>query len=673
VTDRTTLPAAVRPERTFAFVAGVEKYRISGKWDLRGAARDALRFTGWLTGTAQVPHENIRLLLSPLEPDVLDWSATPGLAALKDTYRPATEQNVKTALVDDLAQCDGDLLWIFWAGHGYLLGRDMILPCEDASAGLIRHLNLDSMLRWWRTDTVRRPRFALQAALVDACRIDAPRDHRWNFGSTDYAGGSTQPWRRQFRLYAAREGEAAKNDRERAAGQFTEALLAELEDRPLPEGTSELAEIGRAVHRHFKQLHEQGEGWQLPEFVVDRDWDGCSFLDVPGDTDGPMPKAGRLDQNAWDGLGEAFGDRPLPRCTYDAYAWAFKAAGCTTPVRAGLPADTLIEVAQDLDERQGGRLDVPLVVPFVRFLAQRCGPADRAWSRQLREWEELTRERLRVPALPPPPPPPRSTVLHVRLDPVADGGRHLVRMWLRRDTTEVIWESAGRSLTLDGVRDELVQQMSRVSATLGATAADGEYPVVERVEFHVPFDLLDIPFDQWPVPRGRTGSRLRPLGVLHEVVVRCPDERHDARAPWRRKWTWLLTHGGRHPSAVRVVDDTEVNDDLAVELGVRADPACVVAHTTGTGTQDVVDALLEGGVPVAVWRRDGPARDSAQEVAALLSPDRALPADLDVLALPGTIRDLRRGAAAGRSADGADQLVLLWDDPDCTMDHRSLA
>ncbi|NUK34081.1 caspase family protein [Streptomyces lunaelactis] len=675
MTARTSLPDTLRPERTYAFVAGVETYGISTSWNLRGAARDALRFAGWLTGPAGVPHDNIRLLLSPLDPEALDWSGTPGLRELSTAYRPATEANVKEALLDDLPQRDGDFLWIFWAGHGYVTParRDLVLPCADATPGLIRHLNLDSMLRWWRTDLVRKPRFALQAALVDACRIDAPRDTRWNFGSNDYEGGIGQPWRRQFRLYAAREGEAAKNDRERGAGQFTEALVTELKDRSLPDGVRDLAEIGRAVHARFQQMHERGEGWQLPQFEVERDWNGCSFLDVPGDKQWHTPQAGRLDQKAWDGLGEVFGDRPLPRCTYDAYAWAFKAAGCAAPVQGGLPAGTLIEVAHDLDDRQGGRPDTPLIVPFVRFLAERCGTTDEEWVARLRAWEERTRDRLGVPALPPPPPPPSSTVLHLRLEPAADGDRHLVRMWLCRDTTDAIWESEDRPLTLDEVRDELVRQLSRVAVALGAPSADGDYPAVQRVEFHVPFDLLGTPFDQWQVPRGRGGRRLRPLGVLHEVVVRCPEERDGARTAWHRSWAWLRTQGGRHPAAVRVVDDTEVTDALAVDLGARPEPACMVAHTTGARTEDVLDALLEGGVPVAVWRRDGPLLGSAHEFAALLAPDPTGPAGIDVLSLPGRIRDLRQSGSSGGSADGADRLALLWDDPDRTMDHRSLA
>ncbi|MFE3285553.1 hypothetical protein ACFXJJ_20900, partial [Streptomyces sp. NPDC059233] len=231
------LPEALGPGRTFALVAGVERYAVSPRWNLRGAARDALRFAHWLTGPAQVPPGNVRLLLSPIdEPDTLDWSDSPAMAALRATHRPATEGNVKSALLDELPQCDGDLLWIFWAGHGYLGPRDeLMLPCEDAHPGQIRHLNLDSALRWWRTDLVGRRRFPLQAALVDACRVDAPRDTRWNFGNNDYGGGGSVPGRRQFRLYASREGEAAQNDAERGAGRFTEALLTELGQRSVRE------------------------------------------------------------------------------------------------------------------------------------------------------------------------------------------------------------------------------------------------------------------------------------------------------------------------------------------------------------------------------------------------------------------------------------------------------
>lgn len=171
---------------------------------------------------------------------------------------------------------------------------------------------------------------------MDSCRVDAPRDTRWNFGNTDYGGGSSVPGRRQFRLYASREGEVAQNDAERGAGRFTEALLGELGGRSVRESVSGLPGAALSIHRAFQELRERGEGWQLPQFIVDRDWDACSFLDDDLSR-AALPRAAKLDQAAWDGLGTLFEGRELPRCAYEAYAWAFKAAGCTTPAHAGLP------------------------------------------------------------------------------------------------------------------------------------------------------------------------------------------------------------------------------------------------------------------------------------------------------------------------------------------------
>ncbi|MFD7909786.1 hypothetical protein ACFV30_03525 [Streptomyces sp. NPDC059752] len=700
MTSADFLPPALGPQRTFALVAGVERYDISHRWNLRGPARDALRFARWLTGPAEVPPGNVRLLLSPLdEPGDLDWTDSPAMTALRSACRPATEENVKSALLDELPQCDGDLLWIFWAGHGYLGPRqELMLPCADARPSQIRHLNLDSALRWWRTDLVKQRRFPLQAALVDSCRVDAPRDTRWNFGNTDYGGGSSVPGRRQFRLYASREGEVAQNDPERGAGRFTEALLGELDGRSVRESVSGLPGAALSIHRAFKELRERGEGWQLPQFIVDRDWDACSFLDDDLSR-AALPRAAKLDQAAWDGLGELFEGRELPRCAYEAYAWAFKAAGCTTPARGGLPGDGLLEVVQDLDERQGGRGGMPLAVPFVRFLADRAAAAgDARWAARLGDWVRATRERLALPVLPPPPPPARRTVVHVRLE-APPGGEpgFLARMWLRGERARHIWESEGAPVALDEVREQLVRQLALIGgASEAAGEGDGEgdgetgggagrqpsVAAVDRIEFHVPYELLDADFDQWPVPRGPAGRR-RALGLLHQVVVRCPQERADTRAEWHGTWRWLHAQGGRHPDAVRVVADEEVTDALGIELAAQPPPACVLAHTMAAPHAGLLEAVLEGGLPVAVWRRGGglPA-PALLDLLAPAGPDgRPDPGALDVLALPARVREVRRAAAgaAGGAARahqppaGGDQLVLLWDDPDDMPGLRSLA
>ncbi|MFF9867695.1 hypothetical protein ACF1G0_20095 [Streptomyces sp. NPDC013953] len=672
--DSGILPPTLCPERTFALVVGVEKYDLGPRLNLRGPASDALRFAQWLTGPGRVPPANVHLLLSPLSPESLDWTATPGLTELETQQRPATEAQVKGALLGELARCDGDMLWIYWAGHGFLGDRqEMVLVCSDAHEGEIRHLNLDSALRWWRTDKVKRPRFGLQAALVDACRVNEPRN--MNPGSTEYGAGKVLAGRRQFQLYACRPGEAAANDPDRGAGRFTEILLDELRRRTPAACITGLAGIAGDIHDRFEELHRKGEAWQLPRFVRDRDWDESSFLDHGL----PVPRrAVRLDQSAWDDLGEVFADRPLPRHTYDAYAWAFKVTDCTTPVHQGLPGESLVDIARDLDERQGGRPDIPLTLPFVRFLGARAMTTDQRWGRRLAAWVGRTQHRLRVPALPPPPPPSRSTaVLHLRLDPAAeDEDAYFARIWLRRETTTALWEAEDRPLGLDEVREALARQLKRVRETIGSTARHGGCPDVERIEVHVPFDLLDVPFDQWTVPGRRPGTT-RPLGLLHQVVVRCPEERHGTRPVWESKWWWLRTQGGRHREAVRLVRDTELTGTLGLTLGNGTAPACVVADTSGPRTAEVLDATLEGGVPVAVWwRGDGPAGRSTDdaELAALLEPDGDGTPTANVLALPRKVHELRlsRAASRGTAEDSTGRLALLWDDPDGTVHTQSL-
>jgi hypothetical protein len=248
-------------------------------------------------------------------------------------------------------------------------------------------------------------------------------------------------------------------------------------------------------------------------------------------------------------------------------------------------------------------------------------------------------------------------------------------MWLRRRSTTAIWESEERPLSLRDVREALVRQLRAAAHAFdGEKQTEAQHREVERVEFHVPFEMLETAFDQWPIPSGRAG-RTRPLGLLYQVVVRCPDERHDVRPAWERKWRWLQTQGGRHPHAVCVVQDTQVTDLLGLNLRAEAAPACVVAHTSAPHIRDVLDATLEGGVPVAVWRRGdrGKPYEEVQELAQLLAPEGGGVDEVDVLTLPRRVQELRRihAAAAGQLDYAEDQFALLWDDPNSTMDIRS--
>ncbi|MEV0041027.1 caspase family protein, partial [Streptomyces sp. NPDC050804] len=158
----------IDPRRVFALVVGIESYDVSHHWNLAGAARDAERFAGWLTGPAGVPAGNVRLLLSPLE-------RTAGDGTLTARQLP-TREKIERILFKELPALDGDLLWLYWAGHGYLdESHQMLLPYSDATKDFTSHLNLEEALRWWKSSRLPAGRFRRQIAIGDACRVDTRR------------------------------------------------------------------------------------------------------------------------------------------------------------------------------------------------------------------------------------------------------------------------------------------------------------------------------------------------------------------------------------------------------------------------------------------------------------------------------------------------------------------
>ncbi|WP_328875933.1 caspase family protein [Streptomyces sp. NBC_00287] len=631
----------IAPERTFALVVGIESYEIDRpRMNLSGPARDAVRFADWLTGTAGVPKSNLCLLLSPLTRNEAGVEA-----------KPATRENVDEALFKELPCCDGDLLWLYWAGHGFLdPTHQLLLPYADATAGHTTHLNLTSALRWWRSDKVSRGRFRRLVTIGDSCRIDERRYGRLGFVRVDYPAGQPVPDRRQFTLYAARPGETARNRAELEAGQFTDTLLKRLEGRTLEQATLGLVDIARDVQADFAVMKAHETAWQEPQFEVARAWDGSSLYGDHWTDDGTTSAptgAPVLDQPAWTELGNLLTDRKVPPYTYEAYRWAFEVAGCAAPAEHSLPSPHLTEIVRDLDSRQGTSRAVPLALPFMRHLASRSPFAD--WAAAANAWVERTRERLG--ADPVPVPPARATeppALHVRLTPEGDD-----LFWLQLWSYQGDFENVGdydRPMDLDAVR-----------TTLGAhLLANASARNLGRIEFHVPYDLLEEPFETWQVSTGR-GNKTCALGGRYQVVLRCPEERQGlAEAPWRTKWQWYETHGGRHPEAVHDVGDADVSDGLADVLQLEEPPVCVLADVTEPLVMDALEAVLDGGIPIAVWRRPSPGTDESLRTALGATP----PAVLDVEALPAV---LRRARARHRP------LALLWDDPGRIPGRRSLS
>ncbi|MEU8951883.1 hypothetical protein [Streptomyces sp. NPDC048489] len=630
----------IDPERVFALVVGIESYQVGPGWSLPGPARDADRFADWLTNTAGVPQEHVHVLLSRLD------------QGHAETRSQATSENVNRVLFEELPKCDGDLLWIYWAGHGYIDSRyQLLLPCADATIPYTRHLNLQAALRWWRSSNVPRGRFRRVVAVGDTCRIEARRAQKLRFGTIEPEAGDLIPERRQFVLYAARPGQAAQNQAERQAGQFTDTLLKRLAGRPVSETVEGLVGIARDVQGDFGVMRAKGEAWQEPEFVLNKGWDGSTlfgnhWVDETSDIVAEPARAPVLDQDAWTEVGQLFQSRPLPPYSYDAYRWAFEVTGCAVPPGDALPATQPLDILRDLDSRQG-RNDLPLTLPFVRLLAARSRRSNANWAAEADAWVDRTRERLGAAPVPAPPAPAENLTLHIRL--TTDGNnRYWTRMWLYQNEFESVWES-GQPLELDAVREELGLQL---------TARRSHAPT--RVEFHIPYELLDVAFELWPIP-WRPG-KTKELGCCFEVVLRCPDERQGlAEAPWYRKWAWLKAHGDRHPQAVREVCDSDVSEELGSSLQASEPPVVVFAEVSEPVIMDTLDAVLDGGVPIAIWRRPTDFQDEAAEsIRTTLAVD---PGPFEVQTLPARLRMARIKRRP---------LALMWDDPGRIPERQTL-
>ena len=148
-----------RLARTFAVVVGIERYGIPGS-DLAGPARDACRFVRWLQSRG-VPSGNIQLFASPLEVNAAE------LEGLDVPWQAASREPIHEYFTKRLPGMSGDLLILFWSGHGILTAEERRLIFSDATQVATLNLDLYSLLNSLHGDLFAGlPR---QVAIIDAC------------------------------------------------------------------------------------------------------------------------------------------------------------------------------------------------------------------------------------------------------------------------------------------------------------------------------------------------------------------------------------------------------------------------------------------------------------------------------------------------------------------------
>ncbi|MGW0332990.1 effector-associated domain 2-containing protein [Streptomyces sp. NPDC003011] len=250
-------PPRVDPARVHALIVGVERYDAGSGWDLPGPARDAVAFHRLLRA-AGVPDAHLRLHLAPLPP------YTPEVP-----YEPADHATLRRVLVRELAPVQGDLLWVWWGGHGVLdRAGHLRLFCADASTDDKLGIDLDSALARYAGDAV--PGFAEQLWIVDACEtFEEDLAFREQLPQDALPVGRPTLAHRQTVLRAAGRGRAAANDPVRGTGLFSDVLLGLLADRtaqlPAPPDPEELFP---AVRTRIAALREAGRTLQHPEIQL---------------------------------------------------------------------------------------------------------------------------------------------------------------------------------------------------------------------------------------------------------------------------------------------------------------------------------------------------------------------------------------------------------------------
>jgi hypothetical protein len=248
---------------TYALVVGIEQYASGTTWDLDGPASDASRFAGWLRRRG-VPADQILLYLSPLERNSNLLTTWPGAL-------PARRADVEDGITNTLRGKRGDLLCVFWAGHG-VVGADGTrrLFYADATQENRWNLDLHALLTAMRTSYF--PGLKRQLFIVDAC-ANYYYDPAITLPGQGFPTGVASTSHHQFVLMGARAGELAQNLAAEKTGLFSREVMSRLEAERT-DWPPNMDEIAARLRVRFTELRNAGEAGQAPAYFHSQDWAG---------------------------------------------------------------------------------------------------------------------------------------------------------------------------------------------------------------------------------------------------------------------------------------------------------------------------------------------------------------------------------------------------------------
>jgi len=643
----------ISPEKTVAVVVGIEKYDLGTRWDLDGAANDALTFAGWLLGQG-VKKEKMLLFLSPLDKNraCCDDFGIP--------YEPATHDNVMNGLSHRLnsdANLEGDLLFLYWGGHGVAeSNRARHLLLANARADYKIAVDFNSALEMLR-DKNRRA-FEYQVAIVDACaNYFGPRDKRLSLTGASVSGEGASEKIKQFVMFASAVGERAEHDQDRRAGLFSFEVSQRLKQhRPAPQAIwPDLNRLRDELKAHFARLKREGMlkfnqtpacfQWEWPD--GDEGRIGPDIFD--SETVLWFERAKRVYSEviklecATKALDEAYHLTIYPRSRdkYDAKGLAEQIEQLALlPPRNKNELPPLFEFAVRLDPFSAKNK----LIAFVKTELER---ADMPLAQLRSLQEKIESEKARDVG-------------------IARGMRHIL-FDIGSDQIEY-WHYLGNQLKRhDWLRKEGVPFANLISDHINQIESDPTTGEEMFLEFFITFDEEDNQhdFDQWEHPPSY-------LGCCYPVVVRWRDRTLSRKAVRQNLWT----------QKIRSIKEREVLDRAPAIFWLPANgytPAQLVPHLRRSEEYDCVGfsispvgaevaeerkkmlkAVLLGGVPFAFWPRKDP-HDQNQMKSRF--DDRVSAVCKYVSQFPNHMRALRE-EATGQEQHFCSGITLLWDDPD---------
>jgi hypothetical protein len=260
------LSDGIDPARVSVVAVGVESYEYGDSISLPGAADEAVRFANWAVKCG-VPPDRI----------VLACSRPANAPAGKEVPQVEAEQKHLEDIVVNLAKLTGDLLLIFWCGHGVVRDKRRVLFSADARTDYLRCLDLDQMLDFLRS--ARMTGFAQQVILVDACanfvdEVDSGGNWRDLVRPGNMPGGTQRDSVNQFVLFSAAQGQTAKFKKVERHALFSDTVLGWLEDTATGSLPLAVSELARHVVDQFSVFRDSRMTRQTPISLWHRASDG---------------------------------------------------------------------------------------------------------------------------------------------------------------------------------------------------------------------------------------------------------------------------------------------------------------------------------------------------------------------------------------------------------------